>query len=260
MPTIALAFQKELSTQFGRLDGPPPATATDHCYSVLMYQIYCSSYFAKWIRMEGEDVINFMEFMWKYISEMAVEDLVRLLSTLRWVAPVPLPTFLLSDLRTVLRSPLHLFISFSHFLLISLPHPQDLSNFASKVSSHLEIFLQALLYLPPSFSLTLLPSDPKHPSILAVRKFLKKTILLTNVGPYLSPNATSNQVNPMVAEQVLEVAQGLLKWVEKGGKETVEARFSMDRWNVCAGGCLEGCEVEGWEEGGRLKTCTRVSS
>lgn len=64
----------------------------------------------------------------------------------------------------------------------------------------------------------------------------------------------------MVAEQVLEVAQGLLKWVEKGGKETVEARFSMDRWNVCAGGCLEGCEVEGWEEGGRLKTCTRVSS
>lgn len=77
MPTIALAFQKELSTQFGRLDGPPPSTATDHCYSVLMYQIYCSSYFAKWIRTEGEDVKGFMGFMWKYISEMTVEDLVR---------------------------------------------------------------------------------------------------------------------------------------------------------------------------------------
>ncbi|KAL7417567.1 hypothetical protein BDY24DRAFT_375283 [Mrakia frigida] len=206
MPTIALAFQKEISTYFIKPVLRPPPTETDHIYTSLFYQVYCSSYYAKWMRSGGEDVKDYFSFMWRYICQMTVEDL-------------------------------------------------DLSDISGKLSTHLEIFTQAILYsshpLPPQVNF--LPSNPStDPSVLAVRQFLGGTLDSVN-----SPQ--KDDANPFVGLRVQKIAPNLLKWLEAGGREPMNAQFDIELWELCAGGCLNDCEADP-KKGAKLSACTRCRS
>lgn len=82
MPTIALAFQKELSTFFLKpVRRALPTPIDTLIYSTLFYQIHCSSYFAKWCRKGGEDFRAFLKFMWKYVCQLTDDDVVSLSPT-----------------------------------------------------------------------------------------------------------------------------------------------------------------------------------
>lgn len=91
IPTMALAFQEEISTYFLKpVRRPFPQNTNILLYSTLFYATHCSSYFAKWCRKGGDDFKAFLHFMWRYVSQLTIEEMVSEISSSSSTRSLPL--------------------------------------------------------------------------------------------------------------------------------------------------------------------------
>ena len=215
MPQIASAFLLEINTFFDPSSRTKPIEG-HRPYSLLLKQIYCTSYFGRWCHDGGPGVEDFMKTLFLYISRLSLADT---------VSP------------SLLSSPRFQQLSKTRLL----PHPQVNGVQLEEIGTHLEVFVNAILYSPHPIPFDLLPSSSTDPSIVAAKSFL-----LALIGLIRDMNKANFDTRYAM---INGPAKQLRDWIVEGGKRRMEQSFKIEMWGVCSGGCITNCSernVEKW--------------